>query len=395
MATSTHLRRINQRRMISALLGLRMASRADLAKATGLSQPTACNIADELLAARLLEEVDSTDPDNSPPGERRMGRPGQLLRLDRTTPRFLAIQLGVEHTRLSRVPVAAQEEDAWAVEIPTARTAEQWAADVNKASRRLRSQPLDAVLLSVPGVVDERAGRVLLCPNLHWAEAVNLHDLAGQLWKAPVCVVQEIRALALGHQAIASPDHDFLLVDFGEGVGAAAVVGGRLYQSPVPLSGELGHTPVLGNRRQCGCGSVGCIETLVSRRGVLESFAAETRLPRSWGAMADFIGKHGIQPWLASTLDAAAATIAGAANVLGVQRVVITGSLNELPEAVIAYLSAAVLRGAMWSRFGQVLCQSAPRRRTAGLVSAAINRVLLPDIQERSPSVRDGQAAVA
>jgi predicted NBD/HSP70 family sugar kinase len=111
--------------------------------------------------------------------------------------------------------------------------------------------------------------------------------------------------------------------------------------------------------------------------------------------MADFIGRYGIQPWLAATLDAAAATIAGAVNVLGVQRVVITGSLNELPEAVIAHLSAAVIRGAMWSRFGEVVCQAAPRRRTAGLVSAAINRVLLPDVQERFPSMQNGQAAVA
>ncbi|MGE5608240.1 MAG: ROK family protein [Bacillota bacterium] len=385
MATSTHLRRINQRRMISALLGLRMASRANLAKATGLSQPTACNIADELLAAKLLEEVADAEPAKNPPGERRMGRPGQLLRLDRSTPRFLAIQLGVEHTRLSLVPVAAQEEDDWAVEISTARTAEQWAKDVSMASHRLSAGPLDAVLLSVPGVVDERAGQVLLCPNLHWAQTVNLHEVTRRLWTAPVCMVQEIRALALGHHAIASPRNDFLLVDFGEGVGAAAVVGGMLYPSPVPLSGELGHTPVLGNRRRCGCGNIGCVETVVSRRGLLETFASETRFPRSWTSLAEHIAQHGIQPWLASTLDAAAVTIAGAVNVLGVQRVVITGSLNELPGVVLEYLSAAVIRDAMWSRFGDVLCHAAPRRRMAGLVSAAIDRVLLPDVQDVSP----------
>ena len=374
--------------MVSALLKLRAATRADLAKATGLSQPTACSIADELLEARLLEEVADADAGNGPPVERRMGRPGQLLRLDRSAARFVAIQLGAEHTRLSLVPVAAQDKDEWALEIPTARTAEQWAMDVSKAADRLRSRFLSAVLLSAPGVVDERAGRVLLCPNLHWAETANLHELAGRVWRAPVCVVQEIRALALGHQAIAMPHDDFLLVDFGEGVGAAAVVAGTLYQSLLPLSGELGHTPVLDNRRRCGCGNIGCIETLVSRRGLLESFAAETHAPQSWAAMADHISQHGIHPWLASTLNAAAVTIAGAVNVLGVQRIVITGSLTELPETVVDYLSAAVSRGAMWSRFGKVSCSAAPRRRTAGLVSAAINRVLLPDIQEASPDSR-------
>jgi len=385
---------MNQRRMVAALIGGGAASRADLAKATGLSQPTACSIADELLAAGLLEEVEGAG--REAPAERRLGRPGQLLRLDRTKRRFLAVQLGVEHTRLSLVPVAARDGDQWAVEVPTARGAAQWAQDVGAAARGLGSGPPDAVLLSVPGVVDERAGKVLLCPNLHWTEAVNLHEVAGRLWKAPVCVVQEIRALALGHQAIASPDADFLLVDFGEGVGAAAVVGGALYQSPVPLSGEIGHTPVPGNRRQCGCGSIGCLETLVSGRGLLESFASATSSPRSWRALADAVERDGVEPWLASTLDAAAATIAGAVNVLGVQRVVITGSLNELPGAVVAHLSAAVVRGAMWSRFGEVVCHAAPRRRTAGLVSAAIARVLLPDIEERpAGGPRSGQVPIA
>jgi len=65
--------------------------------------------------------------------------------------------------------------------------------------------------------------------------------------------------------------------------------------------------------------------------------------------------------------------------VLGLRRVVITGSLTELPPAVLEYLSHAVQNGAMWARFGQVECLSAPRRRTAGLVAVGIDRMVVPD----------------
>jgi predicted NBD/HSP70 family sugar kinase len=102
----------------------------------------------------------------------------------------------------------------------------------------------------------------------------------------------------------------------------------------------------------------------------------------SWHGLCGYISRQGIKPWLAQALDAAAAAIAGALNVVGLRRVVITGSLTELPPAVMEHLSRAVLNGAMWARFGQVECVSAPRRRAAGLVAVGIDRLVVPDHKE-------------
>jgi hypothetical protein len=78
-------------------------------------------------------------------------------------------------------------------------------------------------------------------------------------------------------------------------------------------------------------------------------------------------------------LDAAAAAIAGAMNVVGLSRVVITGSLTELPPPVMQHLSQAIHNGAMWAKFGRVECVAAPRRRTAGMVAVGIDRLVLPE----------------
>ena len=72
--------------------------------------------------------------------------------------------------------------------------------------------------------------------------------------------------------------------------------------------------------------------------------------------------------------------VAGALNILGLRRVVVTGILSELPASVMAHLSRAVIAGAMWARFGEVTCEAVPRRRMAGLVSAAIDRILLQNV---------------
>jgi predicted NBD/HSP70 family sugar kinase len=233
------------------------------------------------------------------------------------------------------------------------------------------------VLLSLPGIVDEEANRVLFSPNIHWSERVDLPEIVSRIWRAPVLLVQEERALALGHQ-LANPDSEnFLLVDFGEGVGGAIILQGKPYANPTPIHGELGHTPVLGNQRRCGCGAVGCVETLVSTRGLLDSFRTHSRKTGTWTELKSHIEKHGVEPWLAQSLDAAAVAIAGALNVLGLKCVVITGSLTELPPIVIHHLSRAIQNGTMWARFGKVGCEAAPRRRTAGLVAVGIDRLVV------------------
>src|SRR5579859_8189965 len=111
-ALPSSLRRTNQRTVISLLLRLGSASRADLAKAAGISQPTAGKITTELLKLGILQEAGSAADSSSAAngGGSRLGRPGQLLRLDARRPRFLAIELGVSHTCLSALPVAGERE---------------------------------------------------------------------------------------------------------------------------------------------------------------------------------------------------------------------------------------------------------------------------------------------
>jgi predicted NBD/HSP70 family sugar kinase len=216
----------------------------------------------------------------------------------------------------------------------------------------------------------------------------------------PVLLLQEIRALALGHLTAEPGSDDFLLLDFGQGVGGAVVMDGELFSPQIPLSGELGHTPVPGNRRRCGCGAMGCVETLVSEGGLIESFsaAAATRAkagPRAtWTAFRVHVNQAGLDPWLEDTLEATARIAAGALNVLGVRRLVITGRLTEIP-ACVSFFAEAVKKGSIWGRFGEVLCQTAPHRRAAGLVAAGLDRLVLPTDDEAGslPSTLNAQTA--
>jgi hypothetical protein len=93
MAIPNDLRQINRRRLLLAAMRMGTASRSELARATGLSQPTAGKIVDELVDDHVLSPA-PTAPSSNPKDEPaqvagRLGRPGTSLTLDGTTPQFL------------------------------------------------------------------------------------------------------------------------------------------------------------------------------------------------------------------------------------------------------------------------------------------------------------------
>jgi predicted NBD/HSP70 family sugar kinase len=353
-----------------------------------MSQPTAGKIVDELLLEKILEEVEVEVKEPAANGSVRLGRPGRQLQMTRSQPGFLGIQLGIQETQVAELPLGAAVESDWRHAFPVPpkgpNPAVVWERGLRAVAKKLRSKKFRGVLLSVPGVVDESSKRILFSPNIHWSENADLPAVIRRVWKAPVIIVQEEQVVALGYHFNHPAHEDFLLVDFGEGVGGAVIVGGKPLASPLPISGELGHTPVLGNRRRCGCGASGCVETLVSTRGLLESFAAaHPETPGDWPALTRQIAADGVEPGLAQSLAAAAVAIAAALNVLGLRRVIITGSLTELPPAVVQHLSQAIQSGAMWARFGQVECLGAPRCRASGLVAIGIDRLVVPEMTDQ------------
>ena len=373
---------LNKRALVRQLQKTGIASRAGLARSLGMSQPTAGKIVDELLDEKILEEIEVAEPAGN--GALRLGRPGRQLQLNRSQPGFLGIQLGIEETQLAELPLGAADENDWrqtfSVQPTRPDAVAAWERGLRAAAKKLKSKKFIGVLLSVPGVVDESSKRILFSPNIHWSENTDLPGIIQRIWDAPVIIVQEEQAVALGYHFNHPEDEDFLLVDFGEGVGGAVIVGGKPLTSPLPISGELGHTPVLGNPRRCGCGATGCVETLVSVRGLLESFsAAHPEMAVDWAALHRQISENGVEPWLAQSLDAAAVAISAALNVLGLRRVVVTGSLTTLPGTVVEHLSKSVQAGAMWARFGKVECIGAPRCRAAGLVAIGIDRLIVPE----------------
>jgi predicted NBD/HSP70 family sugar kinase len=291
----------------------------------------------------------------------------------------VAVDISPTVTRLTALPAAGGDETSWRITFRTPKRAATFLTQLRRAKRRLRLPRPWCVVAAVPGMVDEKTGRVLHAQGLSWMTGTVLHDIFHKLWPAPVVLTTHARARAAALTTDQAISDSFLLVDFSDDVRGAAVTNGRVIESAIATFGELGHQPVNGCMRPCWCGAIGCINTLASRRGMVKSFSEVKHGRATWRSLLTHVKREGIPSWLEPTLVATGESITAAANVLGINHVVMTGAIAELGSSAVHCIAEVIRQRAIWSRFGQINVSACSPGIAAGLVARALDRVMLPD----------------
>jgi glucokinase len=105
--------------------------------------------------------------------------------------------------------------------------------------------------------------------NLKWGK-INFKEMMYEYFDIPIAITNDANAAAIGEQAFgcAKKMKNFILITLGTGLGSGIVVDGNILYGERGLAGELGHTIVETNGRECNCGRMGCLETYVSATGI-------------------------------------------------------------------------------------------------------------------------------
>ena len=235
------------------------ASRADLARATGLTKVTVSDLVGGLLADGLLGEL-------GPPAENKVGKPPTLVGLLADAAYIVALDLSPDD-RMTGAAVDLFGQVKARAEMPLegacGEEAVRLAAALAEQLRGTISRPLLGVGVGSPGVVDGR-GVVLDARNLHWV-GVDLTGILRRRLDLPVYVASDANTAVLGEYTFGGTTAaDLMLVRIGTGVGAGLVVGGALVQGHGWAAGEIGHVVVDPAGVRCACGKTGCLETVVA-----------------------------------------------------------------------------------------------------------------------------------
>ena len=133
----------------------------------------------------------------------------------------------------------------------------------------------EGVGVSVPGMVEPVAGRVVHAPTLGWHD-VSLRDPLTIALGIPVQIENSGKACAMAQlwatrsDVVASGNSVFVSVS--DGVGVGIVVNGELLRGRHNTAGEFGHVPLSIDGPRCSCGATGCWESYVSNLATLSRY---------------------------------------------------------------------------------------------------------------------------
>jgi len=235
------------------------ASRADLARSTGLTRVTVSDLVGELLAEGLLSELGA-------PVETRVGKPPTLVGLQADATHIVAMDLSADDVMSGAIVNLAGDVVARLDRPSKGSRGKAAVALVHEFTRdllALTDRPVLGIGVGSPGIVGTD-GTVIDAPNLEWSDeplAAGLREAFG----LPAHVSNDANTAVLGEHTFGKAgDGGLMLLRVGIGVGSGFVLEGALLHGHVGAAGEIGHVVVDPDGDQCACGRVGCLETLLA-----------------------------------------------------------------------------------------------------------------------------------
>ena len=348
------LRAINRNLVLTQIKAREPVSRADVARALGLSPATVTQVVRDLVASGLVVEGSA--------GPSAGGRPPILLSLRHDAGFVVGVKIterGVVAacTDLDANPRARHDEPLHGRSPKAVVDAVARCVRILSRAARIPPQRIVGVGVGLAGIVDGLAGVCRYSPFFKWRN-VPLRDALTERLDLPVYVDNDVNTLAIAEQWFGAGrglEH-FLTVTIGRGVGLGIVLNGHLYRGATGAAGEFGHTVVDPEGPDCACGKRGCLEALVAEPALLRDYRAATGTTET---PAGLYGRAQRGEIAATAVLARAGTTLGVAlanlvNVLNPSRIVLSGEgaaageplLGPLREALRAHAFGDLARSA-------------------------------------------------
>jgi predicted NBD/HSP70 family sugar kinase len=332
----THGRRQNLSLVLQTLYAEGAMSRADVARATGLTRVTVSDLVSELLELGTAVELGRAD-------DVRPGKPATLVDVNRAGRQIVGLDL-TAHEVLRAAVLDLDGQILTHVERPIDRRAGQVEVDlVLELAREALGQagaPVIGIGVGTPGIVAQD-GVVATAPNLGWVD-VPLREALAAGTGLPVHVCNDADAAVHADYTLGGGGDDELLVKIGRGVGAGLIVGGRRVQGAHHAAGEIGHVTVgTDGGATCRCGKVGCLETWLSA-------------PNLEAALAGRSPEEAIEP-LRSAGERLAIAVAPVVAALDLAEVVLSGPEHLVAGPLLESVEST-LRERLLTRPGSSIC---------------------------------------
>ena len=261
----------NRSRILQYLYHNGICSRAQIAKAVGLTPAAITKITAKLLAQNIIEETGDMEGDKN---RRSIGlnlNCGKYHVIGLKFARSL-VQIGLFDLKCNRISLT---------DLPTVseENINETVKQIHNTIRHLiaKDEKIVAVGMAVPGPYLVEEGHTALVSSMQGWRKVNFIKEFSEAFDVPVFVEQDARAGALA-QFLFNPELSegslayYLL---GEGIGLGIIDNGTIYYGAHGTATEIGHISIDVNGRPCDCGNVGCLERYCSTPAIHDTLIAD------------------------------------------------------------------------------------------------------------------------
>ncbi len=211
----------------------------------------------------------------------------------------------------------------------------------------LNDGKLIAVAFTAPApVARDFDGILTKLPNIPTLVGMNLKTELEKLFDLPVTIENDATAAAIGENWIGASKgiENSICVTLGTGIGGGIIINGEPIRGKDGSGGEIGHICVEPDGEACGCGSHGCIEQYASATAIVR-MAREAGLDTPTSEDVYEAYKQGdikaseIFKTMGRYLGI---TLAGLANALNPEMIVICGGVNGGWDAFAAHTKTEI-----------------------------------------------------
>jgi predicted NBD/HSP70 family sugar kinase len=270
VATRTTSRDINRHIALNLIREHQPISRADLARGMRMTRGVVSVLVQELIAQGLIYEGAT--------GEAARGRKPTFLHIRTHDRLVVAVDVRFTRTYLMLCDFSGRQLaiENFETVFPMTDFVKDLAVRIRKLLRRQgMGYACEGIGLVVPGMVDQRTGKILNAPALGWRD-VDIRSRLAAATGLTVHIENSGRASALAQLWLTRGEttggHNFVYISVSDGVGVGVVVNGELLRGRDHIAGEFGHMPLNLDGPLCMCGNNGCWEAYTSNLATLSRY---------------------------------------------------------------------------------------------------------------------------
>lgn len=265
---------MNRSVVIRLIHRLKICSRADLAKATGLKQATITNIVSDLIEAGFVDETGIIEGEK---GRRSIG-----IKLNTSEYKVIGVRLARKYISISVFDMDGTQYYIKQEPIDTLAgpgSAFQKIKELVKCVLKdLKNSTIPGIGLAIPGPFFRKEGRIVLMTEFPGWEHIMIEDEIHSEFGIPIYIEHDANCGVLAEWWYGPHHRDvgtMIYIAAGQGIGTGIMIDGKIYRGSLGTAGEAGHMSIAYDGPKCECGSKGCLELYCSTLAMMKDASNE------------------------------------------------------------------------------------------------------------------------